>query len=246
MLICSIDLEISLVMLFLPGVFLLVLLNPSRGINIVEELPSTETLQAHAYAMPASGWSPLAVHFSGFGSLSATGSRLRFEWDLDGNGRYDTDGTDAGGYVSYVYKKPGDYTITLKVSDELGNSATDQISVRVRYPGSSSVDYWTVFDDSQVRRVELRIRQENWDLIWEDPYAKVPVETDVLIFGEELQTVGVSLKGNSSMGVPGEKKSWKIDTDYFIPDQEFHNLKSLLFNNNLKTPHWFVRKWHTT
>ncbi len=195
-------------------------------------MPSSEALQAHAYAMPASGWSPLTVYFSAFGSLGGTGSSLRYEWDLDGNGRYDTDSTQSGGYVSYLYKKPGDYTITLKVTDELGNSATDQVSVRVRYPGSSSVDYWTIFDDSQVQRVEVHISQENWDMIWQDPSAKVRVETDISLFGEELQAVAVSLKGNASMDAPGEKKSWKVDINYYLTNQEFHNLKQLLFNNN--------------
>ena len=225
--------EIALVIVFLLAVIAALFVNPSQGIGVVEARPSNETIQAYAYAMPAAGWSPLTVHFSAFGSASRLGRIIRYEWDLDANGRYDTDATDQAGYTSYMYKKPGDYTITLKVTDGQGNVATDAVTVRVRYPGSSSVDYWTVFDDSQVRRVELRITQANWAAIWQNPSAKKRVEADISLFGETLESVAVSTKGNASLeATPNEKKSWKIDTNYFIPDQEYRNLKQLLFHNN--------------
>jgi hypothetical protein len=35
------------------------------------------------------------------------------------------------------------------------------------------------------------------------------------------------------MRMSGEKKPWKIDTDYYIADQEYHNLKQLMFINNI-------------
>lgn len=229
-------LEISLVFTFLLTVILLVAVNPSLGIAVVEALPSNEIIQAFSYAMPASGWAPLSVHFSAFGSTSSLSQIVRYEWDLDGNGRYDTDLTNQGGYVSYLYKKSGDYPVSLRVTDKLGNQATDSLIVRVRYPGSSSVDYWAVFDDSTIRRAELRITLANWELIWQDPSSKTRVEADVELFGETLRSVAVSMKGNGSLWDSGEKKSWKIDTDYYIPDQEFHNLKQLLFHNNFADP----------
>ena len=146
-------LEVALIILFVLGTTALVIVNPSQGAGVVEELPSNETIQAYAYAMPADGWSPLAVYFSAFGSRSSAGRIVKYEWDLDANGLYDTDASETGGYTSNLYKRSGEYAITLKVTDEQGNVATDKVTVRVRYPGSSSVDYWTVFDDSQVRRV---------------------------------------------------------------------------------------------
>ncbi len=217
---------------FVLVVLVILILNPSQGASLVEDVPSSETIQAYAYAMPAEGWSPLAVYFSAFGSTSSAGRIIRYEWDLDGNGRYDTNATEEGGYVTYLYKKSGTYAITLRVTDEDGNVATDRVPVTVRYPGSSSVDYWTVFDDSQVRRVDLHFTQANWDLIWQQPQEKTRVQVDAVIFGELVQNVAVSMKGNASLDASGEKKSWKIDTDYYIPDQEYHNLKQLLFHNN--------------
>lgn len=210
----------------------LIIFNPSTGTNRVEQIASSATIQAYAYAMPREGWAPLTVYFSAFGSQSSAGQIVKYEWDLDANGRYDIDATGQGGYASYIYKKSGNYPITLKVTDEYGNAATDTVIVNVRYPASSSVDYWTVFDDSRIRRVDLLFTQNNWDLMWQDPASKTRVQADAIIFGESIESVAVSMKGNASLTEAGEKKSWKIDTDYYIPEQEFHNLKQLLFHNN--------------
>jgi spore coat protein H len=225
-------LEVSLVFVFLLATTALVVFNPSQGINRVETIPSSMVIQAYAYAMPAEGWAPLTVYFSAFGSQSSVGEIVNYEWDLDGNGRYDVNATLNGGYASYVYKKSGEYLVTLRVTDAQGNTAAESVMVKVRYPASSSVDYWTVFNDSQVRRVELRLTQANWDLMWLNPPSKTRVEADIVLFGETLESVAVSMKGNGSLEMSGEKKSWKIDTNYFIPDQEYHNLKQLLFHNN--------------
>lgn len=224
--------ELAALLIFIPTTALIIIFNPSPGVGIVEEVPSSEIVQAYAYAMPADGWAPLTVYFSAFGSTSTAGSIVKYEWDLDANGRYDTDATREGGYAKYIYKKSGEYRITLKVTDDKGNVAIDRVIVKVKYPASSSVDYWSIFDDSQVRRVDLFFTQANWDLIWRQPESKLRVQANMRIFGEQLNNVAVSMKGNASLTESGDKKSWKIDTDYFVPNQEFHNLKQLLFHNN--------------
>ena len=219
-------------LVFLTAAIALIRFNPSPGAGMVEDLPPSPTIQAYAYAMPHQGWSPLTVYFSPFGSTSTAGRIVKFEWDLDANGRYETDATTAGGYTSYIYKKSGTYKVTLRVTDEYGNTAADNVDISVRYPASSSVDYWTVFDDSRIRRILLRITQPNWDLMWQNPQSKTRVEADIVIFGELVESVAVSMKGNSSLEMSGQKKSWKIDTDYYVAGQEFHNLKQLLLHNN--------------
>ncbi len=224
--------EVALIFVFLLGTTALVAVNPSQGAGVVEDLPSSEVIQAYAYATPVKGWSPLTVYFSAFGSQSSGGEIVKYEWDLDTNGIYDTDATAEGGYASYLYKRSGEYKITLKVTDSQGNTATDTITVSVRYPGSSSVDYWTIFDDSQVRPVELRITQAEWNRMWEQPDSKTRVKADVVLFGEVVENVSVSMKGNGSLGGSGLKKSWKIDINDYIVEQEYHNLKQLLFHNN--------------
>lgn len=225
--------EVGLIFAFLLTTLTLVALNPSQGAGVVEDIASNETIQAYAFAMPADGWSPLLVHFSAFGSQSNAGEIVKYEWDLDANGLYDTNATEQGGYVSYLYKKSGEYRITLKVTDAQGNAATDTLLVRVRYRGSSSVDYWTIFDDSQVRRVDISLTTSNWNMLWLDPKAKTTVPADAVIFGETLKNIGFRMRGQFSLAMSGEKKPWKIDTDFYVDGQEYHNLKQLMFLNNI-------------
>jgi spore coat protein CotH len=234
--------EITLVFAFLLGTTTLALFNPSQGIGVVEVVPSSAVIQAYALAMPAEGWSPLTVYFSAFGSQSSAGEIVKYEWDLDGNGRYDVDATAEGGYVNYVYKKSGDYLVTLKVTDAQGDIATDSVTVKVRYPASSSVDYWTVFDDSQVRRVDISLTSADWNTLWLDIEEKITVPADAVIFGERLENVGLRMRGQFSLRMSGEKKPWKIDTDYYVDGQEFHNLRQLMFLNNIGDPSMIQEK----
>jgi spore coat protein H len=194
------------------------------------------TIQVFAYHMPNQGWAPLTVYFSAFGSSDPDGKIMHYAWDLDGNGSLETDATSTSGYTYYTYAKPGEYTVTLQVTDNEGGTATDTVHVSVRHPAASSVDYWTVFDDSEVRRVDFIIRQENWDRMWEDPWSKTKVEAYVIVFGERVESVGLSMKGNASLDASGWKKSWKVDTDLFVEGQEYANLKQLLFHNNFADP----------
>jgi len=44
------------------------------------------------------------------------------------------------------------------------------------------------------------------------------------------------MRGQFSLRESGEKKPWKFDTDAYIEGQEFHNLKQLVFTNNIGDP----------
>ncbi|MEW6094673.1 MAG: PKD domain-containing protein, partial [Chloroflexota bacterium] len=144
-------LEAAAIILFAlaSGAFLLI--NQFRAGPPVVVAQESPLVTAQANAMPNQGWAPLMVYYSVWGSRSDGAAIVRYEWDLDGNGAYDFDATDQGGYANYLYSKPGDYVITLRVTDSLGRFSTDHVTVSVRHPASSSVDYWTVFDDSRVR-----------------------------------------------------------------------------------------------
>ena len=224
--------EKAFLAVFVIIVLTLVVLSPNQSDDLVQAVSATPQITAYAYAMPHQGWAPLTVYFSAFASQSASGTITRYEWDLDANSRYDTDATATGGYAAYTYTKPGEYLVTLRVMDDQGNVATDTVLVSVRHPAASSVDYWTIFDDSQIRRVELRISQAEWQRMWQQPESKTRVHADAILFGELVEDISVSMKGNGSLGGSGEKKSWKIDTNHFVAEQEYHNLKQLLFHNN--------------
>jgi hypothetical protein len=191
-----------------------------------------DTLMAFAYAMPNQGWAPLRVYLSPFGSRALTGGIVRYEWDLDGDGTFETDATAELGYTQVLYSEHRVYAPALRITNEQGQAATASTQVEVRHPASSSIDYWTVFDDRRVRDVELRLTQADWDALQAAPTSKARVPAEAIVFGERLASVAASLKGNSSITVPGWKKPWKIDTDYFIAGQEYRNLKQLLFHNN--------------
>lgn len=197
---------------------------------------------AQANAMPNQGWAPLRVYLSAYGSHSAGAAIVRYEWDLDGNGRFDYNATAEGGYTSYVYSKPGQYAIALRVTDALGRFATDQVTISVRLPASSSVDYWTVFDDSRVRRIDLALTQANWDALWANPEAKVQVQADAAIMGERLKDIGLRMRGQFSLRESGAKKPWKMDTDAYIEGQEYKNLRQLLLLNNIGDPSMLKEK----
>src|SRR5690606_20594816 len=71
-----------------------------------------------------SGPTPLTVQFSSEGSSDAEGDALSYSWDLDGDTVYDS--TDPN--PSFVYNYPGNYPVSLLVSDGNNQSlATLQI-----------------------------------------------------------------------------------------------------------------------
>jgi len=191
---------------------------------------------AQASAMPNQGWAPLMVYFSAYGSYATGATIARYEWDLDGDGRYDFDATAQGGYTNYLYSHPGEYIITLRVTDTLGRFATDQVSFSVRHPASSSVDYWTVFDDTRVRRIDILLSQSDWDQMWVDPEAKYQAMVDAIVFGQRLEDVGFRMRGQFSLRESGDKKPWEIDTDAYIDGQEYYNLHQLMLLNSIGDP----------
>jgi spore coat protein H len=194
------------------------------------------TIDVFANAMPNQGWVPLTVYFSAYGSSDPVDDLVRFEWDLDGNGSFETDATDSSGYTSYTYAKAGEYRVSLRVTDSAGGTATDATEITVRHPGSSTIDYWTLFDNTNIDRIDLTVTEENWNRIWADPGAKLEVEADAVIFGTPVDRIGLSMKGNASLDASGAKKSWKLDMNAFVERQDFENLSMLLLHNNFGDP----------
>ena len=82
---------------------------------------------AVAAATPTSGPAPLTVSFNGSGSSDPDpGATLTYAWDLDDDGAFD----DATGVTaSWTYQQPGTYTPELRVTDNLGASDTDAVTI---------------------------------------------------------------------------------------------------------------------
>jgi PKD repeat protein len=83
---------------------------------------------AVATADPISGTAPLTVNFDGSGSHDPNGNPLTYAWDLDDDGAYD-DSTATR--PSYTYSTAGSYTPSLRVTNSLGASDTDSITISV-------------------------------------------------------------------------------------------------------------------
>ncbi len=235
-------LEVAAIILFMLVSGVLLLVNGFRTGPSVIAAQESPQVTAQANAMPNQGWAPLMVYYSAFGSQSEGAAVVRYEWDLDGNGAFDFDATGQGGYANYLYSKPGDYVITLRVTDSQGRFATDQVTVSVRLRASSSVDYWTIFDDSRVQRIDIALTQSDWDLMWADPMSKIQVRADAVIFGEPLDGIGFRMRGQFSLRESGDKKPFKIDTDAYVDGQEFHNLRQLILLNSIGDPSLMYEK----
>ncbi len=221
------------IFVFLAGALALGLVVSGSPTTDVVTAEQAVVISAFAHAMPNQGWAPLTVHYSAFGSTSDAGPIVKYEWDLDANGYYDFVAGEPNGYAQYAYSKPGIYTINLRVTDQAGNTATDSVQIEVRHPTASSVDYWTVFNDSKIRKITFEITQSDWEVLWQDIESKHTVPVNAVIFGQRLENVGLRMRGQFSLRESGEKKPFKIDTDFYVPGQEYKNLKQLLFINNI-------------
>lgn len=202
------------------------------------DLPATPdpTIRAYAFAMPGQGWAPLTVYFSAYGSNTTGRPLVRYEWDLDGDGDFETDASAAGGYVQHTFIWAADYSISLRVTDAQGRFAVAGTTVSVRHPAGSSVDYWSLFDDRRVQRIDLSVTRANSERLWADPHAKTEVEASAVIFGERVDRLGLRMKGNASLDASGAKKSWMLDFNAFDDRREFHSLTALVLNNNFGDP----------
>ncbi|MCB1219202.1 MAG: PKD domain-containing protein [Planctomycetales bacterium] len=116
---------------------------------VIDNDPPTAVLGANK----TTGSAPLTVLFNGTGSSDPDGTIVKYEWDLDGNGSFEKD-TGAVDSTSTTFNDPGNYDIKLRVTDDLGSTATDNLLIEVMEVGAQSppdalmlVDYGFRTDD---------------------------------------------------------------------------------------------------
>ena len=98
---------------------------------------------AVATANVTSGDAPLPVTFSGLGSTDPEGDTLTYAWDLDGDNLLD-DSTVA--QPTFNYTTPGNYTVTLKVTDGAGAFSTATVVITVLDSGIRTLRFSPVAD----------------------------------------------------------------------------------------------------
>jgi YD repeat-containing protein len=98
------------------------------------------------------------VNFDASSSSSPNGAIAKYEWDLDGNGSYETN-TAAGAVANNSYLAPGTVTVGLRVTDAAGKTATASETVSIEGSGSGSyssrvlataglINYWRMGEAS--------------------------------------------------------------------------------------------------
>ena len=99
------------------------------------------------------------------------------------------------------------------------------------------------FDDSVVQEIRIWFDDPDWYDTLYTAHASDPADPYFPCRFERGDTVidpcGVRMKGNSSFGIPGVKKSFKFDFDEYDednPDLHFVGLKKLSLNNSFKDP----------
>lgn len=93
----------------------------------------TERPTASFTVSPSPARTGQTVSFDGSASSDPDGTIAKYEWDLDGNGSYETDtGTTAS--TSRAYTTAASLTVRLRVTDNNGVSATTTRSLRIDAP----------------------------------------------------------------------------------------------------------------
>ena len=104
-----------------------------------------------------------------------------------------------------------------------------------------------LFATDQVVTIELTFTQEGfWDSLVANYETASYMLADLDITDQtgtySFPQIGVRLKGNSSYGHPGNKKSFKIDFNEYVSGQNYDGLKKLNFSNNFKDPTFLREK----
>ncbi|MDA9161255.1 CotH kinase family protein [Crocinitomicaceae bacterium] len=117
---------------------------------------------------------------------------------------------------------------------------------------SAQIEGANLFSIDQVVNIELDFPQSDFWSQLEDNYTNMDVNGTIYIPAKltltdvtgtyTFDSVGVRLKGNSSYGHPGDKKSFKIDFNKYISGQNYDGIKKLNFSNGFKDPTFMREK----
>ena len=101
--------------------------NLDSGIYRIDYVGEGRRPVAQATATPDAGPAPLTVAFSSAGSNDPDGTALTYAWDFDGEGTIDSTEPNP----TFVYTTAGNYTATLRVTDESGATGVDNVPITV-------------------------------------------------------------------------------------------------------------------
>ena len=105
----------------------------TRSLTVSNRVPS-----ASFVASPATAPTGTSVSFDASASKDPDGTISKYEWDLDGNGSYETN-TGATAAATRTYATPGEVGVGLRVTDNEGATATttQTVTAQNRVPSAS-------------------------------------------------------------------------------------------------------------
>jgi YD repeat-containing protein len=98
--------------------------------TVVLMVPVTVAPQAQISPSSATPLSQTFVTFDAGASTDPDGTIVRYQWDLDGSGSFETD-TQRSATASKAYAKPGPVTVKVLVTDDNGATAVEQTTITV-------------------------------------------------------------------------------------------------------------------
>jgi PKD repeat protein len=137
---------------------------------VVTDNPPTASISA-----PSSVGLNQNATFDGTGSSDPDGTIVRYEWDLDDDGNYET----TGSRPSVAYATPGRHTVHLRVTDDNGATATTIASVNVTnqaphaviaLPAGRGINTPLTFDGTGSYDSDGTIALYEWDLDGDGSY----------------------------------------------------------------------------
>ncbi|OWW25106.1 hypothetical protein B4Q04_11215 [Zobellia sp. OII3] len=101
----------------------------SETVTITVSEPVNESPTAVISTSATSGTTPLSVDFTGDQSIDDDGSIISYNWDFGENNR-----TSTLANPTYEYISPGDYIVTLTVTDDDGATDSETVTITVSEP----------------------------------------------------------------------------------------------------------------
>jgi PKD domain. len=122
----------------------------ARTMTIIDNQPPTASFTATPNGIVKGE----GVSFDASGSSDPDGTIAKYEWDLDGNGTYETN-TGTTSKATSTYATAGNRTIGLRITDNSGATGTTTRALTVRGPYNTAVsgtsgliDYWRLGETS--------------------------------------------------------------------------------------------------
>jgi PKD repeat protein len=93
----------------------------TASVRVIDQAPVARIV------LPSPAPAGSALTFDGTGSTDADGAIARYDWDIDGDGVFET----TGAKPSFRYSAPGTYAVRLRVTDAFGASSTVRATLAV-------------------------------------------------------------------------------------------------------------------